>query len=161
MANPTLNDLRILATALPPSERVFGGEAADIVSAIAAVIQHGPTIIKAAEDGNIGDFFHDLAIASAEERGVEAPVRGATAPAPAPTAAPVSAAAIDYNKLADLIAARMLQDSQATAPAPAAPPLTVPPAGVPTDSVGGLAFPTPPAPVTPAAPPTDTSNPPA
>ena len=72
----TLNDLKALALALPPSERVATGEVGDVLSALIAVGQYGDDIITSAKEGKIADFFHQVATDKAEADGAEAPRRG-------------------------------------------------------------------------------------
>jgi hypothetical protein len=109
---PSLNDFRALAAALPPSERVFGGEVADMVSALAAVLTHGEPIIQAARNGveHVHEFFHQKAVEHAQTVGAPEPERGTQPPS---TVAPPSGVGIDYDQLA-----AALVRAQASPPAP-------------------------------------------
>lgn len=116
---PTLNELRALSVALPPSERVQGAEAADLLSAIVAVGTYGDDLLHAAEEGKVFDFFHQRAVDHAQEHGHDEPVRGATTDVAPVT--PVSQAnqAIDYDKLAQAIVKAQRGNED---PAPDVPP---------------------------------------
>lgn len=117
---PTLNDLRVLGTMLPPSERVFAGEAADLVGAIANVVAHGAGLIDAAKtDGVQGvyDFFHNVQVERAKELGVDEPIKGnpVHSETPAPAFVAPQQQPIDYDKLA----AAIVKAQQAQQPPPA------------------------------------------
>jgi len=66
---PTLNDLRNLALLLPPNLKLAAGEAADVVSGIAAYLEHGEPLIEAAGNGAqaVADFFHQHIVDTAPE----------------------------------------------------------------------------------------------
>lgn len=74
----SLGEIKALAAALPPSERVMGAEVADVVSGFVALVHHGDGILKAAEQGSQGvlDFLHNEIAQFAQENGHPAPVRG-------------------------------------------------------------------------------------
>lgn len=103
---PTVDQLRALGAALPPSHRLHGSEVADVLSALTAVVTHGREILKAAEDGSAGvlDFLHGHVTDNRPE-GADEPVRGQVAtvtPAASPAVA-VGSQQIDYNELAAAI----------------------------------------------------------
>jgi hypothetical protein len=122
---PTLNDLRVLAAALPPSERVMAGEAADIISAVSAVVTRGTGVLAAAKEGGtaVYDYFHQQAVDHAAANDHPEPVRGTVAAPAAEPVAPASAA-IDYDKLAAAIVkaqtSATTDPTQSHAPSPAA-----------------------------------------
>ena len=81
-----LNDLRVLGTLLPPSERAQASEVADIVSALVAHVEHGHAISDAVAHGSQGvhDFYHEVIAKYARESGLPEPVKGSpVVPAPA------------------------------------------------------------------------------
>lgn len=109
----TLNELRRLAVTLPPSHRVQGSEVADVLSAVAMLLEHGDELLAAAQDGPMGvaQFLHDR-IAAARPPGAEEPVKGQDLTAPLPSTPVTSEPSvqplpeIDYDRLAAAIAAR-------------------------------------------------------
>lgn len=129
---PSLADLKALAPALPPSDRIGGAESADVLSALVAVVTHGREILEAAKQGSNGvyQFMHDSAVAHAEEHGHPAPEKGQQLAQPeALPAAPVAPGqqqAIDYDQLAAAIVRAQQANDDATANAkpvaPADPP---------------------------------------
>ena len=120
--NPvTLADLKALGPALPPSERLQASETADVLSALAAVVTHGRSILDAAKQGGnaVYDFFHQSAVDQAKAAGADEPRRGNTPAPPTSPGAPAAGAApaaIDYDALAQAII--RAQQAQAS-PAPA------------------------------------------
>src|SRR5579859_5147836 len=137
---PTLDEYRALAAALPPSERLQGAEAADVLSAVVAVLTRGEDIFKAAQDGSTGvaAYLHQQAVDAAAESGADEPVKGAILSDPAPAVTPAAAQGIDYDKLA---AAIVKAQSSPPAPAAATPeasavPEVTPPPVAQTDNEG-------------------------
>ncbi len=100
----TTDELRALAAALPPSERLAASEVADVLSSVVAVIKHGPAILAAAKEGGdkVYEFFHNVIAEQAAAAGHPAPERGQIAQT-APPATPVAAQTIDYDQLAAAI----------------------------------------------------------
>jgi hypothetical protein len=84
------DDLKALSVVLPPSERVFSGELADLTGALINYLEHGPDLLEVAKQGaaEVQDFYHEKIAEYAEKAGLPAPVRGAIAgPLATPTAA--------------------------------------------------------------------------
>lgn len=129
---PTLNELRALSVALPPSERVSGAEASDLLSALVAVGTYGDDLLHAAEEGKVFDFFHQRAVDHAQEHGHDEPQRGATQDVAAPVT-PVSPGgqAIEYDKLAQAIVKAQQNSEQPTPDTTVTPDVT--PAPAPAD----------------------------
>lgn len=127
---PTLDQVKALAAALPPSERVGTSEAADVLSGLTAILTRGKEILDAAAQGGtaVYDFLHEQAVQHAADNGHPEPERGAVTQ-DATTSAPAAASgAIDYDKLAAAIVRAQTQ-SENTPPSgdavtvdPAAPP---------------------------------------
>lgn len=120
-SNPSLADLKALAAALPPTERISGAEVADVLSALVATVTHGKAILDAGKEGGnaVYAFLHEEIAKLAEQNGDPQPEKGAalTQPAqPGPVAAP-AAPSIDY----DALAAAMVRAQAAQAQAPAEP----------------------------------------
>jgi hypothetical protein len=137
-SGPTLQELKALAAALPPSERVMYAEVGDVVSAVVAVVTHGRDILKAAEDGNYGvsEFLHNEIAKFAESEGLEAPVKGQLLTTPAPLSAQPAQPAIDYAKLAEaIVVAQAAQGGGSPSPSSAAPAEPVTPVSSPTQPV--------------------------
>lgn len=108
MARPDLNGLRALALSLPPSERVQGGEVADVLSSLVALATHGAALLEAAQEGTqqVYEFYHTKAVDKAKADGTPVPARGSTFEE-VPRVAPVAQApTIDYDKLAAAIVAQ-------------------------------------------------------
>ena len=139
MPSPTATDLRALAAALPPSERLAASEVADVLSSVVAVITHGPAILEAAKEGGdkVYEFFHNAIAKQAEADGVAAPIRGQVSQE-APPATPVAPSqAVDYDKLAAAIVKAQQAQNAPVQDAPRAtdtPPATPVQHDVPTSS---------------------------
>jgi len=95
MAAPDLNDVRKVALSLPPNERINGAEVADVLSGFLALARYGKPLLDATNEGTVTDFFHDLIVKDAKERGIKnpdgtdfVPQRGAR-PTPVVPGAPV------------------------------------------------------------------------
>lgn len=120
-ANPSLSDLKALAAALPPSERVSSSEVADVLSALVATVAHGRAILDAgAEGGNaVYEFIHNEIAKVAEQNGDPQPQKGQALTQPAQPGAPVTpmAQTIDYDALAAaMLKAQAAQSQQTSAP---------------------------------------------
>ena len=151
---PTINDLRALASMLPPSERVFAGEVSDVLSAVVNVVAHGPGLLEAAKDGlqAVYDFNHQEQVDKAKELGADEPIKGNpvhSGAAPVTTATPSQAPQIDYDQLAAAMIRAQEAHQQASAAQKPEPAETSPPAGDVTPPAGDV---TPPSVDTPAAP---------
>ena len=111
---PSLNDLKVLAAQLPPSEQATSADAASLLSALTALATHGDGLIEASKQGGtaVADFYHQQAVDKAAAEGHPEPQRGSQIPAAALTASPPGAQApIDYDKLAAAIVAAQKGDS--------------------------------------------------
>lgn len=131
VANVALEDLKALGAVLPPNVRVNVSEIADVVSAIANVIEHGSGLADTAKQGAqaVHDYFYDLAVKQAEAKGAEPPVKGnafqapPTAAAGAPTVTPTAGVTVDQfnalqnqiGQLAQVVQALATRDTAAAA----------------------------------------------
>lgn len=124
---PTLDQVKALAAALPPSERVGTSEAADVLSGLTAILTRGKEILDAAAQGGtaVYDFLHEQAVQHAADNGHPEPERGAVTQ-DATTSAPAAASgAIDYDKLAAAIVRAQTQSAQTQSEAATPPEHTV------------------------------------
>lgn len=99
-----IDELRRLATVLPPSLRARGAEAADLISAVIARAEHGQPIIDAADQGPqvLADFLHEQIAADAQARNVAAPQKGSPVANVQPTPAGPAAGGVTRTELDQL-----------------------------------------------------------
>jgi hypothetical protein len=128
------DELKTLSAHLSPSIRVGGSEVADVLSALVAYLEHGPSIIDAAHDGPqaVYDLLHDHQVKVAADDGLEPPVKGQPLqhqPAAGRFGPPPAVSRSDFEKLTALV--QQLVDQPATTQAPA--PVEHEPAGPESD----------------------------
>lgn len=126
-----VDELKALATHLPPSLRVAGAETADVLSALVAYAEHGQPVVDAAHQGpqELYDFFHNHLTKVATDAGEQPPRKGQPlqrVPEPGRFGPPPAVSRADFAELKGLVeqllAAQVAQ--AAPQPAPAASQLT-------------------------------------
>lgn len=118
---PTVNELRALGAALPPSERLQTAETADVLSAVVAIVTHGPDVLAASKEG--GDAVYALYHQSVTDNrpdGADEPQRGYVHEPVAPAAPNVAVGSqqLDYDQLAAAIVRAQSKQDAENKPAP-------------------------------------------
>lgn len=86
----TAEDLKRLGMVLPPNLQLATGDVAGVVSALVALLEHGPGLMSAAKTDAraVAQFFHDELTKQAAAAGTDAPTPGIALTQPVTPVAP-------------------------------------------------------------------------